>query len=220
MSHLFPQAWKLIATWLLTAAVAQAHDALQSNTDIWLRPHQMEVDLILSRVPSRSLTDNPPPIPVTLDNFEVSYHALFVKSAPSLFEITLDEKPLLPIAVDVALAGETDLQFTLIYPRPTGSQLAITAAFIKRMEDGYLNTASLNEGQKVIGSHLQKVDDITWKTILTPDIRYTVPTTQPAITEQHDSYFIIPHFRPLAIAGGMLAIILLAIWFIRQKSSS
>jgi len=232
MNYLLRRAWWFAALWLLAAAAAHAHDASQSSTDIWLRPEGMEVDLTLSRVPSRSLADNPPPIPVTVDNFEARYHALLRKSADSLFAITLDGQPWPPTSVDVALSGETDLQFTLIYPRPAGGQFSITAAFIKRMEPGYVNVLSLNEGQKVLGTHIQKAADLTWKFDLSPPSNPAspnippavssasahAPAAQPAKTASPDDRMIVLHLDPVLLTGLLVVIILLAIWLFRQKS--
>jgi len=213
-----------MAGWFAPAN-AQAHDILQSNTDIWLRPDRMEVNLTMARAPSRELVDHPPPVPVTEDNFEATYHSLLNKSAASLFEITLDGQPLQPISADAALLNETDIQFTLVYPRPASGKLQITASFIKKLDDGYVNTLAMNEDRNVLGYGDQSTDNLTWEIRLGQDADGKPPTAKPptiasADAGPHDSYFVIAHYHYLLLGGLLIVIILLAMWLIRQKSSS
>ena len=97
-----------------------------------LRPDQMEIEVIMSRVPSRSLVDNAPDVPVTMDNFESTYHALLQQSAAAMTEVTLDGKKIAPSSISVALYEETDLCFDFLYPRPTNGRLRVATPFVKK----------------------------------------------------------------------------------------
>jgi len=161
--------------------VARAHDASQSSTNIWLRPDQIEVELIMSRVPSRALVDNAPPVPVTDANFESTYYELFQKSAPTLVEISMDGHKIEPSSIKVELYEETDLRFDFLFLRPPDGKFSFTAHFIKRMEDGYINTLGVNEGLHMIGMDNQTADRPTWDMDLGASSRKTKTTTiQPA----------------------------------------
>ncbi len=175
----------------------------------------------MARVPSRSLVDHAPDVPVTLDNFEPVYHALFNQSAPQLLEVSAADQPLTPRTVVVALSEETDIQFTFIYPRPPDGRLRLTADFIKRMDDGYINTISLNEGGQTIAAGSQSTDKLTWETTLGTPVKLaqTAAPPTPQDNNAHDTYFIIPHFGYLALGGGAVIIILLAMALLQRKSS-
>jgi hypothetical protein len=151
-----------IALFFLGAVAAHAHDTLQSSTNVWLQPDKMEVELILSRTPSRALLDQPPPVPPNDANFESTFHTLFQECAPSLLDITLDGKKMEPGSITVELFQDTDLRFDYIFPRPAHGTLSITATFVKRMPDGYTNSLGVNEGNNVLGFASQDTDQLTW----------------------------------------------------------
>jgi len=174
--------WLTALVFAATMTAAQAHDASQSSINIWLRPDQIEVELILSRVPSRSLVDNAPPVPVTDANFESTYHALLQLSAPMLLEIALDGRKIAPSSITIELYQETDLRFDYLFPRPPNGKLSFTASFIKRMGDGYINTLDVNEGAHMIGMDNQTADNLVWETNLGTDSKSAATTTQPTAT--------------------------------------
>lgn len=235
--------FRLLFLCLLGTAAAHAHDYYQANTNVWLRPDKMEVEITLSRGASRMLLDKPPNTPVNEDSFEHDYHAALQKFAPEMLAITLDGKPLQPTSWDVELFEETDIQFTFVYPRPPNGRLRITANFVKRMGDGYGNSLGMNEDKKVLGYADQSADSLAWEITLGKDTGITPPseishpptpptpgTATPAKTTAstntpdkfaaQDSYFVIPHFNFWAKSIIFAVIILLAAWFIRQKSGS
>jgi len=183
MSH--PTRWLVLIAFMTITALAHAHDALQSSTNVWLRPDQMEVEVILARAASRSLADNPPPVPVSDDNFESTYHELFQKSAPTLVEVSVDGKKIEPQSITVDLYEETDLRFDYLFPRPSAGKLSFTTSFLKRMDEGYINSLGVNEGLHMIGMDDQDSDHATWTMNLGADQSSTtttnsLPTPTPA----------------------------------------
>ncbi len=237
-----PPLRKLIA-WLMLflsgAAGAWAHDPLQANTNIWLRPSQMEVEVIMSRAPVRRLLDNAPDVPLTEDNFATLYQPLLKKSAPQMLALTTEGQPLAPTSVVVELFEETDIKFSFLYPRPPNGRLRVTANFIKRMSEGFGNNLGMNEDRKVLGYGDQSASNPDWEINLGKDTGITPPSelgpppplpaslqatantkapTTALSPKDQDSYFIIPHFHLLALGGITVVIILLAIGRIRQKS--
>lgn len=227
----------LLALFLIGTVAARAHDPQQASTNIWLRPDKMEVEVILSRAPVRLLLENAPKTPITEDNFESVYLPLLKPVAPKMLDITLDGQSLAPSLTEVSLFEETDIRFTYVYPRPDSGRLRVTANFLKRMGEGYGNSVGMNEDRKVLGYGDQDMENPSWEvtlgknTGLTPPSELSpppppVPGLKSAATANasntaeknaSDSYFIIPHFHFLTLAG-LAVIILLALWRIWQKS--
>jgi hypothetical protein len=171
--------WLVLIALASAKVTAHAHDALQSSTNVWLRPDQMEVEIILARAASRPLADNPPPVPVTEDNFESTYHELFQKSAPTLVEVSVDGKKIEPQSITVDLYEETDLRFDYLYPSPPAGKFSFTTRFLKRMDEGYINSLGVNEGLHMIGMDDQDSDHATWEMNIGADQDSTAtPVTQ------------------------------------------
>jgi hypothetical protein len=134
----------LAAFWLLGAAMAQAHDAYLSYTDVWLRSDRMEVKCSLANF-TALLLENPHPtnaLPVLdEDNFD-SYVPMFKRQGEKLFELTAGGTNLVARAVDVRLSSEGDaVDFTIIYPRPPAGPMRIAPAYVKRLPDQGFGTA-------------------------------------------------------------------------------
>jgi len=137
--------WRwLVVLLLLGAAVARAHDAFLSNTDVWLHPDQMEVKCSLASF-TALLLDNPHPtnaLPeLDEDNFG-NFVPMLKRQGEKLFEMTAGGTVLAARAVDVQLSSEGDaVEFTIIYPRPPAGPLRITATYVKRLPDEAYGTA-------------------------------------------------------------------------------
>ncbi len=169
MMSIRPTAWWPVVLFFFGTAAAHAHDTLQSSTNIWFQPDQMEVELIMARASSRILLAHPPPVPLTEDNFESAYHALYQKCAPDLLEITLDGQKMAPGSITVELFQDTDIRFDYLFPRPAQGRLRFTASFIKRMPDNFINTLGVNEGNSVLGFGNQDADKLYWEMSLGAD---------------------------------------------------
>jgi hypothetical protein len=212
------RAWTMLrvaALLIWCANTSHAHDPYVSNTNIWLRPDNCEVDIIFNRTLYRRLLDNPPSPVLSDDNFDSLYHPLLVKCAPSMLEITVDGVKLEPSYVDVSLSEVTDLQFTFIYERPTGSRLHLTALFVKKMDVGFMNSLVMIDAHNFLGSGEQTADNTDWEINLAEGAGQRGPSTS-TIPAQSGS-----HAFGLSLACGTLTIIiLLVILFLRRKSPS
>jgi hypothetical protein len=228
-------AWKILwfaVFFQLGVGTAQAHDPLQGNTNIWLRQDEMEVDIDTALVFSRSLVDNAPAAGITEDNFESAYHALFLKSAPSMLEISLDGKKLEPRFVEVAPIEESDIQFKFVYDRPADGRLRITAFFVKKMDEGYVNTLVLNDEHNLLGYGEQTADNPVWEInlgkdtgIRSPSASSSVnlspaPPSSPVVTPPAPTPEVAAKPGRYFVSAFLAVIIFLAIWLIRRKSSS
>ncbi len=206
---------RVAACLLFCANTSQAHDPYLSNTNIWLRPDNVEVDIFMNRTLNRRLLDNPPAVMLTDDNFDSLYHLLLVNCAPSMLEITVDGLKLEPRYVDVSLSEVTDLQFTFIYERPTGSKLRVTTSFVKKMDVGFMDSLVMNDGSNFLGSGEQTADKLDWEINLREGAAQRAPSTStvPAQSGSHAVFFSF-------ICATLAIVILLVILRLRRKSPS
>ncbi len=203
-----------VAAWLLLGAKAcYAHDPYVSTTDIWLRPDNCEVDIVLNQTLYRRLLESPPAPALTDDNFDSIYRPLLANCAPSMLEITVDGAKLEPLAVEVSLQGETDLQFTFIYERPTGTKFRFTALFVKKMDVGFMNSLVMNEGRNFLGYGEQTADKLDWEINLTEDAGRRAPSNSP-VPAQPGS-----HAGGFGFACATLAIVILFMIALRRRKS-
>ena len=136
--------WRWLLIFCLLGAAARAHDPFLSNTDVRLRPGQMEVKCSLACF-SALLLDNPHPtnaLPVLdEDNFN-DFVPTLKRAGEKMFEVTAGGTVLAASSVDLRLSSEGDaVDFTIIYPRPPAGPLRITAAYVKRLPDEGFATA-------------------------------------------------------------------------------
>jgi hypothetical protein len=208
------RAWtglRVAALFLLCGNSSYAHDPYLSNTNIWLRTDNCEVDIILNRTLNRRLLDNPPADVLTDDNFDSIYHPLLVKCAPAMLEITVDGAKLEPGFVDVSLSETTDLQFTFIYKRPTGTKLHLTALFVKKMDVGFMNSLVMNDGRNFLGSGEQTADKLDWEINLAEGVGRHVPSNS-SVPAQFGS-----HLAGIGCVCATLAMVVLLVIILRRR---
>jgi hypothetical protein len=155
----------LVLSLALSMATAQAHDLLQSNTNLRLRAESMELDLLIARADAQVLIGHSPTSDITDQNF-ADLEPLLEKAAPGLFSLSVDDKTLTPVLAQAMLSGETDVQFTLIFTRPSPGRLKLASPFINKMPDGFMNSVGLYEEQKVLATGDQRLGDPPWETTL------------------------------------------------------
>ena len=149
----------LAILWLLGTALGWAHDPYLSNTNVWLRPGEIELDVSLARFTAAKLIlDHPasaqPPVAFDEENFN-RYVPALKQVEENFFEITVAGKVLAPREVDVQLNEEGDgVDFTIIYARPPPGPLRIAVSYIKLLPDEGYGTALavFDEAQHVIAS--------------------------------------------------------------------
>lgn len=198
---------------LLGINTSYAHDPYVSTTDVWLRPDNLEVDIVLNRTLYLRLLDNPPSSALTDDNFDSIYQPLLLKCAPAMLEVTVDGVKVEPLHVEVSLPAETDLQFTYIYKRPTGAKLRVTALFFKRMDVGFMNSLVMNDANHFLGYGEQTADKIDWE-IKLPTGAGESASAKPSAPNPSNSHYIGIGFATATIA----LIVLLVVLHLRRKS--
>lgn len=122
----------------MAAAPARAHDPFDGGIELVVFKEKIEVTVTLGYDAARALlrgaqlphediariTRNAPtralvPLPLTI--------------APGLFRLTALSQPVAPTAL-LALPGETESVFILIYPRPEADQVVVQAPFVATIE--------------------------------------------------------------------------------------
>ncbi len=95
------------------------------------------------------------------------------REAELLFIVTSERKPLKPLKADLELTPENDLVFTVKYPPPTAGRLLFSAAFLRRLGEGYGGIIEVNDrhGQNLGWEQLQ------WAQ---PNFDLTLPQETPA----------------------------------------
>jgi hypothetical protein len=231
--------FRLGALFILGTAAAHAHDALQSTTNIRLRPDQMEMTVLMARASSFPLVDNAPNAPITSENFAGTYHDLLLKSAPTLVEITLDSKEIKPRSMAVSLPDETDVEFDFVYDRPAnGRRMLVTISFLKKMPAGFMDSLEMSEGTNILGYGDQSDDDPVWEikigdpplklpfeknppavpsaTISVPASSSTAPTQLSSLTTVASVSYPASYWIPAIVLPAV--ILLLIILFFRNKA--
>jgi hypothetical protein len=82
--------------------------------------------------------------PITPENFS-DYAPRLNKIAPSLFEITSGGKQVTLTSSEVAISGDADITFHLVYPRPPSGVVRFVARYLEHLVDGHVGTLVIND---------------------------------------------------------------------------
>lgn len=131
---------------LLLALPLRAHDIYTSFVEAKLLADRLEVTLTLGRANASPLFPDAEAKklpPLTPENF-AAFEPRLRSAAPALLQISAAGKPLAFSAPATAkLSGDSDLTFTLTYPRPTVGPLKFFAQFVGSLVDGHVATVVL-----------------------------------------------------------------------------
>ena len=145
---------------LLTLADAHAHDPLEITTIARLRPETIEFEITMARSTALAVaTGNTEAPTFRPENFE-KHRLDFETCAPGIYTLTADGVPLAMRSVRLALGREQDVDFFIVYPRPAGGTLRLTARHISRLAYGYGAMLTVQaESGAVLGTKLLMSDD-------------------------------------------------------------
>jgi hypothetical protein len=158
---------------LLVALPLRAHDLYTSFVEAKLLTDRLEVTLTLGRVNASPLlpdaaTKRLPPL--TPENFAAAEPRLR-SAAPALLSISAAGKPLsFSAPAVVKLSGDSDVTFTLTYPRPTAGPLKFFAQFVGALVDGHTATVVLTNAAG---------DDFGWSPVSFDQPVFEVPLPAP-----------------------------------------
>jgi len=165
---------KVVALGLvLLSLAAHAHDLYEIWTIGILRSDQLEVGITMAKGTALRLIDPQAKIAsLTPENF-ATHQATFEQTASILLTLTARGKTLAARKVAVELTDENDVVFHVAYPRPPPGVVHITAAFLRKLGDGY---GGLLDVSDAAGNNLGW-EQLMWAQ---PDFEVTIPPAKPA----------------------------------------
>lgn len=91
----------------------------------------------MAQATALKLIDPTAQIPVLTQKNLSEHRPRLVREASTLFILTSAHKPLASRTATVELTDENDLIFRVTYPRPAAGPLYFSAAYLKKLGDGY-----------------------------------------------------------------------------------
>lgn len=124
---------------------ARAHDPFEAFHSAILRPDRLDLTVTMAQATALRLIDPAARLPgLTPENLAAHRPALLREGA-ALFILTSARTPLTARKVEIELTDENDLLFKLTYPRPAPGRLSFTAAYLKKLGDGYGGILEVND---------------------------------------------------------------------------
>ena len=137
---------------------AFGHDVQTSWTVVRLRPDACELKVRMHGETVRSLIqDEAPDATLEPENFD-NVRPLLQTFANNLYEVSAGESRLKALQTDVTLS-EDNLEFRLVYPRPSGGPLRLKALYLQRVAPDFIAHVSVEDesGQtvanKILNAH-------------------------------------------------------------------
>lgn len=150
--------------------LARAHDPFEAFHTAILRPDRLDLTVTMAQSTALRLID---PVStariasLTPENL-ATHRPRLLRAATSLFIITSVRKPLTARAPTVELTDENDVIFRVTYPRPAAGPLYFSAAYLKKLGDGYGGILEVNDAAD---------KNLGWEQLLwaRPNFEVTVP---------------------------------------------
>ena len=134
---------------------------------------RIELTLTLARTCARDLLPEAEKRPaITPENF-AECAPLLLAAAPELFQIAAAGNPLALTSAEVAISGDADITFKLVYPRPAAGPLRFFAYYVVQLIDGHIATLVITNA---------KGDDLGWSPLSRdrPVFQIALPPATPA----------------------------------------
>ena len=128
------------------ARPARAHDPFEISTVVRIDPDALEVEATMAGSTALRLSTekHAPRTTLTPEAFH-RYEAQFEHSAPSLYELVSEGRPLRTRTVSARLTDERDVQIVARYDRPTAATLSLRASHLLVLPEGYTSALSITE---------------------------------------------------------------------------
>jgi hypothetical protein len=167
-SPLFSLLLLLVAVFSL-ASSARAHDPFEAFYSATLRPDRLDLSITMAQATALKLIDPTAQIPALTAENLATHRPRLLREAATLFILTSARKALASRAATIELTDENDLIFRVTYPRPAPGPLYFSAAYLRRLGDGY-------GGILEITDHAGK--NLGWEQLLwsRPNFEVTVPS--------------------------------------------
>jgi hypothetical protein len=153
-------------------APARAHDPYEAFTAIVVRADRMELTLTMAQSTALKLIDPAARIAGLTPENIATHRPQLVREGAALFIVTSLRAPLAARKVEVELTEENDVVFTVTYPRPAPGRLLLSAAYLKRLGEGYGGIATVDD---------ESNRNLGWEQLLweRPNFEATIPSAAP-----------------------------------------
>ena len=136
-----------VSTFFVTPP-ARAHDPFEAFHSAKLHSDRLELVVTMAQSTALKLIDPTAQIAsLTLENL-AAHRPRLVREAAMLFILTSVRQPLVSRTATVELTDENDLIFRVTYPRPAPGKLYFSAAYLRRLGDGYGVHSRKRKGKK------------------------------------------------------------------------
>jgi hypothetical protein len=157
---------------VLAALPARAHDPFEAFHSATLHTDRLDLIVTMAQSTALKLIDPTALLPSLNAANLPSHRPRLLREAVALFILTSARKPLVSRTASIEITDENDIIFRVTYPRPAPGPLYISAAYLRRLGDGYGGLFELNDPA---GKNLG------WEQLLwsRPNFEVTVPTPSP-----------------------------------------
>ena len=150
------------------ATPARAHDPFEAFTAAVIRPDRLDLIITMAQSTALKLIDPAARLPSLAPENFAEHRPRLLREGAALFTITSVRTPLAPRKVDVELTEENDVVFKITYPRPAAGRLLFSAAYLKKLGDGYGGIFEVNDDS----DHNLGWEQLLWAQ---PNLEVTVP---------------------------------------------
>ena len=124
---------------------ARAHDPFEAFHSATLHTDRLELVVTMAQATALKLIDPTAKIPALTNDNLADHRPRLVREASLLFILTSARKQLTVRAATIELTDENDLIFRVTYPRPAPGTLYLSAAYLRRLGDGYGGILEVND---------------------------------------------------------------------------
>ena len=133
-----------VSTFFVTPP-ARAHDPFEAFHSAKLHSDRLELVVTMAQSTALKLIDPTAQIAsLTLENL-AAHRPRLIREAAMLFILTSVRQPLVSRTATVELTDENDLILRVTYPRPAPGKLYFSAAYLRRLGDGYGGILEVND---------------------------------------------------------------------------
>ena len=154
------------------ATTARAHDPFEAFASAVVRPDRLDLIITMAQSTALKLIDPAARIPsLTPENF-AEHRPRLLREGAALFVVRSVHTQLTARKIEIELTEENDVVFKLSYPRPAPGRLLFSAAYLKKLGDGYGGIFEVNDDS----DHNLGWEQLLWAQ---PDLEVTVPPAAP-----------------------------------------
>lgn len=159
-----------VCAFFTLASSARAHDPFEAFCSATLRADRLDLVVTLAQATALKLIDPAAKIPSLTPENLAAHRPRLLREAAALFIVTSVHTQLTARAATVELTDENDLIFRVTYPPVAPGQLYFSAAYLKKLGDGYGGILEVNDAAD---------KNLGWEQLLwaQPNFAVTVPPT-------------------------------------------